>query len=165
MATTRNLRGIFDGQCLCRHKLTLQTIVRELWAYQLATAQTSSPPFASAPIQLNQSASTGASGEVPGSEAAPDGKEDDKGDSSDSDEDGFRTEKEEDALDPELLAELSDLSDQSEDEGFAEQARQDGERGSRWKRRRRSRATDTLVTLITGCWILRVPVMNVDIEG
>jgi RNA polymerase I-specific transcription initiation factor RRN7 len=165
MATTRSLRGMLVEQCLCRHKLTLQTIVRELWAYQLATAQTSSPPFASASNQLNPSAITGASGEVPVSEAAPDGKEDDKGDSSDSDEDGFRTEKEEDALDPEILAELSDLSDQSEDEGSAEQARQDGERGPKWKRRRQLRATDTLVTLIMGCWILRVPVMNVDVEG
>lgn len=99
-------------------------------------------------------------------EDTADGKEDDKGDESSSDEDegGVQTEKEEAALDPELLAELSDLSDQSDQEDREDARGAQSESGPRWKRRRRLRVSDTLVTLILGCWILRVPVMNVDLE-
>jgi RNA polymerase I-specific transcription initiation factor RRN7 len=116
-------------------------------------AQTPNPPGHSISLdEPSTSRNTGTEG--------PEEKDDDKGESSDSEE-GDQTEKE-DGVDPDLLAELSDLSDDSE---MNEVDTRETGSGPKWKRRRRLRVSDTLVTLILGLWILRVPIMGVDIES
>jgi RNA polymerase I-specific transcription initiation factor RRN7 len=127
----------------------------------MSTAQTPDPPGhipADEDISSRR-AETGTEG--PEEEKTND---DDKADSSSDSEGGDQTEKEEgEGPDADLLAELSDLSELSDlDDGDTGNI---GKKGPKWKRRRRLRVSDTLVTLIIGLWILRVPVMNVDIES
>ena len=131
-----------------------QTIVKELWTYQLALAQTPNPPGHTIPLDEQSALSTGTEG--PEEEKT---NEDDKGDSTDSE--GDQTEKEE-GVDPDILAELSDLS---EDSDLNEVDSRETAGGPKWKRRRRLRVADTLVTLILGLWTLRVPIMGIDIES
>ena len=139
-------------------ELTRQTIVKELWAYQISTAQNPNPPgYVPADGDISKSLRTETEG--PEEEKTND---DDKGDSSSDSEEGDQTEKEE-GVNADILAELSDLSELSDvDDGDTANV---GKSGPKWKRRRRLRVSDTLVTLIIGLWILRVPVINVDIES
>ena len=139
-------------------QLTMQTIVKELWAYQISTAQNPNPP-GYVPTDEDISKDRQPANEVPEEEKTND---DDKGDSSSDSEEGDQTEKEE-GVNADILAELSDLSELSDvDDGDTGNV---GKSGPKWKRRRRLRVSDTLVTLIIGLWILRVPVINVDIES
>lgn len=139
-------------------QLTMQTIVKELWAYQISTAQNPNPP-GYVPVDEGILKDRRPATEGPEEEKTND---DDKGDSSSDSEEGDQTEKEE-GVDADILAELSDLSELSDvDDGDSANV---GKSGPKWKRRRRLRVSDTLVTLIIGLWILRVPVINVDIES
>lgn len=132
--------------------------MKELWAYQISTAQNPNPPgYVPADEDISKTRRTETEG--PEEEKTND---DDKGDSSSDSEEGDQTEKEE-GVDADILAELSDLSELSDmDDGDTGNV---GKSGPKWKRRRRLRVSDTLVTLIIGLWILRVPVINVDIES
>lgn len=141
-------------------QLTMQTIVKELWAYQLSTAQNPNPPgYVPADEDISKTRRTETEG--PEEEKTND---DDKGDSSSDSEDGDQTEKEE-GVDADILAELSDLSELSDMDDDDRDTGNLGKSGPKWKRRRRLRVSDTLVTLIIGLLILRVPVINVDIES
>ena len=135
-----------------------QNVVRELWAYQLAISPVPSPPGFSASRQNSNDPVAG--GMV---DEKTDDKHDDLDDDSDSSSDEDEKDKEEEILDEDLFAELSERSESEDDDDQREKGKSDG-RGPRWKRKRRLRVSDTLVTLIMGLWILRVPVVNVDIQ-
>lgn len=139
-------------------------IVRELWAYQLAISPLASPPGSSS---LANASKPGREDEEAKGEAEhekTDDKGEEEGDESDSSSDA-QTEKGDGELEEDILAELSDRSEGSDDELQAREKEADGARGPPWKRRRRLRASDTLATLVMGCWILRIPVVNVDIQS
>lgn len=139
--------------------LTLvKAIVRELWAYQLAISPLPSPPGSSSSRHTSI---------IPPDEEKTDEKTDDKhdgvDDDSDSSSDADDMDKEEAALDDDLFAELSERSESEDDNDQRENGKMDG-KGPKWKRKRRLRVSDTLVTLILGLWILRIPVLNIDIQ-
>jgi RNA polymerase I-specific transcription initiation factor RRN7 len=101
----------------------------------------------------------------PEEEKTNDDADADGNDSTDSEE-GDQTEKEEGQgdIDEDILAELSDLSDVSDAEQRGGSVAAAG-KGPKWRRRRRLKVSDTLVTLILGLWIMKVPIMNADIES
>lgn len=164
LATYRVARGesavIYARSELFEADTGTQVVVRELWAYQLAISPIPPAPGSSTRPNSPQRDSAG-----PGEKA--DDKQDDKNDDTGS-ESGSDTsrEKEDDKLDDDVLEEISERSDISEDEdgdGTRDDPAGQG-RGPVWRRRRPLRASDTLVTLITALWILRVPVLNIDIQ-
>lgn len=88
-----------------------------------------------------------------------DGVDEDSESSSDEDE----RDKEEELPDDDLFAEVSERSESEDDTDRRDKGRLDG-KGPGWRRKRRLRVSDTLVTLILGLWMVRVPVVNVDIQ-
>ena len=136
----------------------MKGIVRELWAYQLAISPLPSPPGSSSSRDTSI---------IPPDEEKTDDNVDDKhdeiDDDSDSSSDADEMDKEDAVLDDDLFAELSERSESDDDDDQREKGNMDG-KGPKWKRRRRLRVSDTLVTLIFGLWILRIPVLNIDIQ-
>ena len=138
-------------------------IARDLWAYQLAmsllppvpdmsldaTAISQSPPVTAVvaddmdhePHNPNKSDDEGSSKSSASSQ---------KGDKSD--------------IDPELLAELSECSSDKEEQLYEISPDASPRSDPRWRRKRRLRASDTIVTITVALWVMRVPVLNVDIE-
>lgn len=76
-------------------------------------------------------------------------------------EEGSGTETDE-GVDPEILAALSESS-LSSLEGLARRSKSKGKEKPA-KRKKRVRMADTLVVLIVGCWVLRIPVLQVEIQ-
>jgi RNA polymerase I-specific transcription initiation factor RRN7 len=123
-------------------------IVRELWAYQLAISPLPSTPdverSSTSPIPLD-----------------PEEKEDDKG------EEDAETESSGSSsavdLEAELLSGLSDGSKGDEEDLQDMDGAGLGKRDVRWRRKRRLRISDVVVTLVLGLWVLRMPILLVDI--
>lgn len=137
-------------------------IVRDLWAYQLALSPLPSPPGA-----IERTTSAEQDEEDEGKDATENEKTDDKGDEEDDSDDSSdgQSEKGDVDLEDDILAELSDHSKGSEDESDQRKEPSGGGKGPPWKRRRRLRVSDTLVTIITALWILRIPIVNVDVQS
>lgn len=137
-------------------------IVRDLWAYQLAmsplprvpepTAATFNPDDQAVAAMINGEADD---------TIQDDGKSDDEalsGSSTSSKADDNAD------IDPELLAELSEESTDKEEQLREVSPSSPQHDDIRWRRKRKLRVSDTVVTLIVGLWVMRVPIMNVDIE-
>ncbi|WVR05321.1 hypothetical protein IAU60_002335 [Kwoniella sp. DSM 27419] len=155
---------------------TLETIVRDLWAYQLAISTLPSVPEPSrrsrspTPPQAQTNSRQAdavpdiemANGEDDKSGSSDNGSENDKHDSTGSEPDA------DSEIEAEMLQRIEEDSDQSKGEGSDVEdgdrtlGVEDGKNG--WRRRRLLRVSDTLVTLMVGLWILRVPVMAADLE-
>lgn len=65
-------------------------------------------------------------------------------------------------VDPEIIERL----EESDKEEEVNQSNMDDKKkgDTRWKRKRRLRISDTITTLVVALWIIRVPIMGLDIE-
>lgn len=136
--------------------LPLQSIVRDLWAYQLAEVQL--PPRPSVrPREITPSEiDGGATKRREGSKQAVNEEDEEE-----PGEEGSGTETDE-GVDPEILAALSESSLSSLG-GLARRSKSKGKEKPA-KRKKRIRIADTLVVLIVGCWVLRIPVLQVEMQ-
>ena len=128
-------------------------IVRDLWAYQLSLVKLPSKPN-----------TTTADGVVGSKETKEDEVEDNKSDDnkSDQEDDSKSDSSSEPGVDKDLLEEISERSSSSSDDDIGGQPSKHD--GTRTDRRRPLRIIDTLVCLVVGLWMIRYPVVNVDIE-
>lgn len=139
--------------------LTIQMIIRDLWAHHLATAILPSPHASEHPESAmnvvntkgdNNTHSSSGLGipDTPFAEADVEG--------SDTESNASRQD-----LEKELMRELSD----EEEDGSAHVHEETEERSShRWRKRKKVVISDTLVVLVMGLWVLRWPVVFTDIE-
>ena len=70
-------------------------------------------------------------------------------------------------VDPDLLAVVSeDSTDTEEEEELREVSPVMPSRDSdAWETKRRLKIADTIITVVIGLWVIRVPVLNIDIES
>ncbi|ORY24983.1 hypothetical protein BCR39DRAFT_545473 [Naematelia encephala] len=140
-----------------------EIIVRDLWAYQLAI--TPLPPVPSPATSRSTTPLFNAHARpVDDTEKTDEKDGDDKSDASASSQSSKGDEVD---IDPEILAEISEGSSEDDlqqvDRG--DQRTSEHIKDAKWRRRRRLRISDTIVTLVLALWVLRIPVMNVDIEA
>ncbi|WVO12723.1 hypothetical protein L204_100331 [Cryptococcus depauperatus] len=152
-----------------------EMIVRDLWIYQLSVStlpELFNPPDSdqggkesilySHPASIQRAAPLYASNQNSKADNERPEYQNDSDDSCQSDcsrdESGDGSDQ---GIDPYLLAQLSSSESKGSDHcGTTDESDED----SRWKKKRLLRASDIVTTLIIGLWILRVPVMGVDIE-
>ncbi|KAK8869704.1 hypothetical protein IAR55_000272 [Kwoniella newhampshirensis] len=144
-----------------------EMVIRDLWAYQLAMSSLPSPPDSSSASTEILSPDAKTMPEVLGKASDVGmGHQSDEGSSADEegfeDEDG-QDEKSDSELDPEVLEKLTESD--KEEQNFMENSPNGQRRDTSWKRRRRLRVSDTVSTLVIGLWVLRIPVMYVDMEN
>ncbi|WVQ77975.1 hypothetical protein IAT38_000056 [Cryptococcus sp. DSM 104549] len=135
-----------------------ELVVRDLWAYQLAIS--SLPPLPERPDDSDARTPT-PSPQPPVINLTTDINMDPSSSSSESDsQDDSESDPD---VDPELLAQLSDSD---KDDGRDDASPGDGKKGEgRWKKKRRLKASDTIITLMVGLWVMRVPIMAMDMEN
>jgi len=128
-------------------------IVKDVWTYQLSLAK----------LPVKPEARIGEDGEVQRDETKDNEPDENKSDDSKSDreDDSKSDSSSEPGIDKELLEELSERSSSSEDEmdGY-----KDNEEEAKPRKKKTLTASDTLVCLIIGLWVIRYPVINVEIE-
>ena len=137
-------------------------MVRDLWAYQLASVQIPPPPDPDTPSgdrKNGPSLNDNLTGSAFDDEELKSVHYEGSGESSESEQ----STPDDVALEEELMARLSPNT--SDDEAM-QQVQGEASTASdvRWRRRRRIQITDTLVTLVVALWVLRIPVLNVDLE-
>jgi hypothetical protein len=169
VVVTGCFRGELPNLLLEPGSPALQIVVRDLWAYQLAihrlpiSSDTPSSPIRPvSPVEVlarptdktendydsdAESSKSGSSGRSKG-EAGYSGS--DKEDKSE-------------GVDEELLAQLSDVSSDSEMMRMRTSTKRRPSK-KEGKKKARLKIVDTVVTLVVALWVLRVPVMNVEIE-
>ena len=127
--------------------------MRDLWAYQLSLVKLPSKPN-----------TTTADGVVGSKDTKEDEVEDNKSDDnkSDQEDDSKSDSSSEPGVDKDLLEEISERSSSSSDDDIGGQPSKFD--GTKTDRRRPLRIIDTLVCLVVGLWVIRYPVVNVDIE-
>lgn len=135
--------------------------MRDLWAYQLAISPL--PPVPDdelKPIPVDEDSQVDLVGVD--EEEKEEGIEDDKSDRSSPDPEDAKEEGNEDDDDSELLRRLSEDGDSDKDN------EEEGDTGAgdtrKLGRKRRLVISDTVVTLLLALWVLRYPIMNVDLE-
>lgn len=152
----------------CENLLTVvQTIVRDLWTYQLATTNLPNPPTSDDDEQPGPRGTR--HGPAHGSGTRPQEphgheKEDVIGESSDSDddqEDANDEQEKEDDVDSVLLEELEKGYDDDSETG---EHYQGTARGQDWKKKRKLRASNVVVTVIIGLWMMRIPFTYIMIQ-
>ncbi|WWC89856.1 uncharacterized protein L201_004784 [Kwoniella dendrophila CBS 6074] len=159
-----------------------EIIVRDLWAYQLSISilpslpdildqdqsqygRSPSPFIITKQSQPSQSLPLDVemvNNEERKSDDSQTGSEDEN-EKGDYDED---SEKESD-LDPEILEQIEGVSDKEENsdqDGNFDNGRI-GIQSRKGKRKKKLRISDTIFTLVMGLWILRIPVIGIDIEN
>ena len=142
----------------------LQMIARDLWAYQLAIS-----PLPPLPDVIPSA--TAISQSLPVTALVADDRDheprnlDEKSDNEGTSR-GSTPSLDDDKsdIDPELFAELSEYSSEKEEQLCEISLDASPRSDSRWRRKRTLRASDTIVTLTVALWVLRVPVLNVEIE-
>jgi RNA polymerase I-specific transcription initiation factor RRN7 len=140
-----------------------QMIVRDLWAYQLAISPL--PPVPE-PEAVTGQADQATTSLIPTEQVDEDSRsEDDK-----ADEEAVRTRSgssksdDEAGIDSDLLAELSEDSTDKEEHLREITPGAEQRSDTRWRRKRRLRVSDTVVTFVVALWVMRVPVLNVEVE-
>ena len=148
-----------------------QLIIRELWAYQLAISPL--PPVAEPVSEDPRKDSPRPAHSEELADDPIDSKDDEKSEEDSTESNPARSDKESESskeeepelgVDLEVLAQLSD--DSSDSDMLLRDRTLDFSRRSkpRWRRKRRLRISDTVATLVVGLWVMRVPVLNVDIQ-
>lgn len=168
------------------HGICMQMIVKDLWTYQLLIStlpelplpqkpeeQESVRPPTPPPIPYNHPESKYVVEEDEEQDSEdeivqhpdpyqryPD-SEDSEVSKSDNDEEEDESE-EGPYVDPEIIKRL----EESDKEEEVNQSNMDDKKkgDTRWKRKRRLRVSDTITTLVVALWIIRVPIMGLDIE-
>ena len=128
-------------------------IVRDIWAYQLS--------LSTLPLKPDSTKTPGEEGL--GEEAKENEKDDEKSDDENSDKDDASKSdsSSEPGIDKDLLEEISERSSSSENDMTTAF---NGGNGPKKSSRKPLRASDTLVCLVVGLWVIRYPVVNVEIE-
>lgn len=158
--------GISDGFIMYRID-SLQVIVRDLWAYQIAITPAVSPPWLD-PSGLGNQAGLESPGRHEGVRENADEVMGDEGSDGESTNDGSdsgssREERSDPEVDPELLAMLSEGDGCDKEEGPMREV-SPGQEITHWRRRRRLKVSDTIATLALALWVLRWPVSFIQIE-
>jgi cobalamin biosynthesis protein CobT len=123
-------------------------VVRDLWAYQLAMHHLPPRPSVHSPDADHNTEARNEDLETAEGKQEEDGSDGSPKSDSDTESD----------VDPGLLNDIENISDEENNAEGADDGRKTG------KKKRPLRISDTLVCLIVGLWVLRYPVMNVDIE-